>query len=690
MRNTLLLFALIISTTLRAQAPLAGNPLVDPPLPLPFDRVRAEHVAPAVKFLIEDAKRKQELYVATSDKLTFENTLAAYDEIDDRLERAMAVVSHLDAVASNAQLRAAISQVLPQITAFRSGLSLDPRVWSKIKTYAASEEARSLTGNRKRLLELTLKRFRRAGADLDEAAKKRLREINVELASLSKKFNDNALESANAFEYVITDERKLAGLPDSARAAARQAAKEKGLEGWRFTLQAPSVMAVLSYLDDAAIREKIYRASITVASSGLWDNRPVIERILALRRERAKLLGYRDWADYMTEERMAGSGARVRDFLSTLESKTRAAAERERAELVAFRRSLEGPDAPPLAAWEYGYYSRKLRQSRYELDPEALRPYFPFDSVLKGVFEIASKLYGVQFILQPGAPVWDPSVKYFEVRDSDGSTLGYFYTDFFARANKRAGAWCSRLVSRRKDRPQVGVIVGNLTPPAADKPSLLTHGEVNTIFHEFGHLMDQMLNRVEEPGLRGFVWDFVELPSQIMENFTWNRECLDLFARHYQTGERIPESLYQRMLAARNFQAGSAQMNQLGLGTVDLLLHTQYDPARDGDPQMYARSVMQRFVNYPLPEEYSQITRFLHLFSGGYSAGYYSYKWAEVLEADAFTRFQKEGVLNPKVGMEFRRKILERGNSADAAQLFRDFMGRDPDPSALLRRSGLQ
>ncbi len=679
---------LLLAAALPAQQP-EQNPLLDLRVPLPFDRLRVEHIAPAMQALIEEGRKRHESYVAETGRLTFENTILAYDEITDRLDRAAGIVSHLDGVRSTPEWRAAIAQTLPKITAFRNSVTLDPRVWGKIKKYAASEEARSLTGNRKRLLDLTLKRFRRAGAELDGAARSRMREINIELANLSKKFNDNALESTNAFELVITDEAKLAGLTEIARAAARQAAAEKGLDGWRFTLQTPSIMAAMNYLDDAALREKIYRASITVASSGPWDNRPLVRRIVELRQEAARLLGYRDWADYQTENRMAGSGAKVREFLTRLESQTRPAQDREYQELLAFRRKLEGANAPPPAPWETQYYTRKLRQERYELDPDALRPYFAFERVMQGLFEIAGRLFSVKFAKVSGVPVWDPSVEYWEVRDASGELLGYFYSDFFARSNKRSGAWCWSLLSRRPNRPQVGVIVGNLTPPAGGKPALLTHNEVNTIFHEFGHLMAQLLNRVPEPGLRGFVWDFVELPSQIMENFTWNRECLDLFARHYQTGEKIPDQIYRRMIAARNFNAAHAQMNQLGLATMDLDLHTVYSPAKDPDPQEYTRAIMQRFVKHALPKEYSQVTRFLHLFAGNYSAGYYSYKWAEVLEADAFTRFEKEGVLNPKVGMELRRKIFERGNEADAAQLFRDFMGRDPDPAALLRRSGL-
>ncbi len=685
------LICAVVLVLCRAAAPQAANPLLETTLPIPFDRIKPEHVVSATLQLLETAKKQHEAYVSAAGPLTFDNTILALGEVGDGLDRSMSTARHLGDVVSTPEMRAALAQTQPLVAAFRSGFMLDPRVWARIKQYAATEEAKSLTRNRKRLLELTLKRFRRNGADLDEASKKRLREMSIELAALSRKFGDNALESTNAFEFVITDEAKLAGLPETARIAARQAAKDKGVEGWRFTLQAPSAQAVLAYMDDAAIREKVFRAQASVASGGAQDNRPVIRRIIELRRERAKLLGYRTWADLQTEERMAGSGAKAQEFLATLETKTRSAFHRENEELLSYRRGLEGQQAPPLALWDTDYYAEKLRRERYALDPETLRAYFPFDSVLKGLFDIAGKLYGVKFAKVAGAPVWNPAAEYFEVRDADGTVLGYFYTDFYSRPSKTAGAWEGQLVSRRVSpaRPEVGVIVGNVTPPAGDRPALLTHREVITLFHEFGHLMETLLNRISEPALRQVVWDVIELPSQIMENFTWRRECLDLFARHYQTGERIPDELFKRMLAARNFGAARVQMRQVGFSTMDLTLHTVYDPARDPDPSPYTRAILQRFFPEQLPDDFSMVTSFLHSFVYNYSAGYYSYLWAEVLEADAFTRFEKEGVLNPKTGMDFRRKILERGNSADAAVLFRDFMGRDPDPEALLRRSGL-
>ena len=687
-----MLFAPILLAFVSA-IPAAENPLLVKQFPIPFDRIEAGQVAPAAATLLEQAQKRRDAFVASTGPRTYENTLAALEAITEDLSRGIGIARHLEAVRSTPALRAAVAGVLPKLSAFYSSLSLDSAVYAKVKEYAATPEAKALTGARKRHLELTLKQFRRGGAELNEEGKKRLRAMSVELTQLSKKFADNVLDSTNAFELVITDEARLAGLPERDRAAARESAKKKGVEGWRFTLQAPSLGPALMYLDDRGLREQLYRASAVIASSGAHDNRPIMKRILELRRERAKLLGYRTFADLMTEERMARSGENVRQFLATLERKTRPFAQKEHQELAAFRKSLEGPNAPPLAAWDITYYSEKLRKSRFDLDVETLRPYFPMQGVMQGMFEIVNRLYGIK-VVKASAPVWNPAVDYYEVRDEDASLLGAFYADWFPREDKRAGGWSNALMTggptARGFEPHLGTINGNMTPPVGGKPALFSRRDAETVFHEFGHQLHTVLSRVPVRGLHGVAWDFVELPSQIMENFTWDRECLDLFARHYETGERIPEDLFQKMVRARNFRAAAAQMRQLSLATMDLALHTDYrGEEQDGDMVTYARKVLQRFTEYPIPEYSSTATAFSHIFAGGYASGYYSYKWAEVLDADAFTRFQKEGVLNPKTGMEFRRKILEKGNTAEAADLFRDFMGREPDPDALLRRSGL-
>ncbi len=689
MRKTVFLFACAMAMNAASQ----NNPLLEKGFRIPFDRIRAEHVEPAITQLLAEAKAKRDAYVASTAPRTYANTMTAFEDIQEDLDQTMGIVRHLESVATTPALRAAVTNVLPKYTAFVSSIPLDKEIYAKIKEFSATPEAKALSGPRKRFLTWTLDEFRRNGAELGEADKAKLRAISVEMSQLRKRFSDNVLDATNAFEIVVKDDTLLAGLPESARAAARESAKRKGVEGWRFTLQEPSFRAVMTYLDDAGIRERMYRAYNGRAAGGASDNVAIMKRILELRRERARLLGYRNFADFTVENRMAKNGDRVREFLATLDRKTRPFYDKETAEILAFRRSIEGDKAPALAPWDILYYAEKMRKARYDFDEEAVRPYFPMDSVLKGMFELVHRLYGITVTKADGVPVWNPAVQYFEVRDADGSLLGCFYADLYPREDKRGGAWSDGLITGGPIdgtfKPHLGAINGNMTPPVGDKPALLTHRDVETVFHEFGHQLQHVLSRVPVRGLNEVAWDFVELPSQIMENWTWERECLNLFAKHYQTGAPLPEDLYQKMKRARTFRAAYAQMRQLSLGVVDIGLHVDYEQQRDGDILAYARRVFQRYTPAPVPEDYAMIASFNHIFSGGYACGYYSYKWAEVLDADAFTRFQKEGIFSRKAGMAFRREILEKGNTEDPAQLFRNFMGRDPDPDALMRRNGL-
>ena len=433
------------------------------------------------------------------------------------------------------------------------------------------------------------------------------------------------------------------------------------------------------------------------ATTGERDNRPLIARILELRREKAALLGFANFADLVLEDRMAHTGDRALGFLEDLKGKTERRFHEENQELLEFRRSLEGPDAPELAPWDVAYYAEKQRTALYDFDEEALRPYFPLERVVAGLFELVHRLYGIRVEEESGVPAWDPAVHYYNVRDEDGVFLGGFYADWYPRENKRGGAWMDGLITGGPAaggfRPHLGLICGNLTPPVGGKPALLTHREVETIFHEFGHLLHHLLSRVEIRSLAGtsVAWDFVELPSQIMENWCWEREALDLFARHYETGAPIPDDLFQKMKRARTFRAANAQMRQLGFGFVDLLLHVRYDAARDGDPVAYSRAPAAG-VQSRAAARRTRHDRGLHApvrRPVGYGAGYYSYKWAEVLEADAFTRFRDGGIFSREIGAAFRGEILSQGDSEDPAELYRRFMGRDPDPNALLVRSGL-
>lgn len=657
------------------------NPLLNISFRVPFDQIQASQVESAIDELLADANRRLGETIASAEPLH------ALDTMTERLEYAMNVVRHLESVATTPELRAAFNAVQPKVSVFYSSLTLNEDLWNAIKRYAATAEGKSLTGAMKRYQTKTIDSFRRHGADLPPAGKARLKEIDVALTEATTKFSENVLDSTNAYELVLTDERKLAGLPPAAVAAARASAESKGKAGWRFTLHGPSYLALMTYLDDGPIREQVWRAYNLRGAEAPFDNRGLLKKILDLRREKAVLLGFRDFADLVLDDRMAHTGATAQKFLDDLRVLTEPRFKDENAALEKFA-------GKALEPWDVGYWAEKQRAALYDFDEEALRPYFSLDNVVKGMFEIFGRIFGIRVEQETGVPAWDAEVKCYAIYDAaSGANLGSFYADWYPRENKRGGAWMDSLITGNPSErhPHLGLICGNLTPPVDGKPALLTHREAETIFHEFGHLLHHLLSRVEVRSLAGtsVPWDFVELPSQIMENWCWERESLDLFARHWQTGERLPEELFQKMKRAKTFRGANVQMRQLGFGIVDLALHRLWDG--QSDVVKFARGVLVPFVSAPLPEDYAMITGFTHLFSSpvGYGAGYYSYKWAEVLDADAFTRFRKEGVFSAVVGRDFRDKILARGDSEDPAVLYRSFMGRDPDPNALLERNGL-
>ncbi len=666
------------------------NPLVEIQFEVPFDTIRAEHVEPAIDQLLAEAEAALAAVAEDDRPATYDRTLGSLESLGEKLGYAMGVVGHLESVATHPELRTAFNTVQPKVSAFFSGIPLNEGVWTRLREFAASSEAQAISPTQKRLLKKTVDSFRRSGAELDPVGKARLLEINVELAKLTTKFSENVLDATNAFELVIDDEAGLAGLPATAIEAARESAESKGLHGWRFTLQAPSYLAAMTYLDDAAVRETLYREYSRRAASGEFDNRENIDRILALRREKAGLLGYTDFADLVLEDRMAKSGSNAFEFVNDLRRRTQAAFERENHEL----RDFCGGE---LAPWDVAYQAERLRKERYDFDEEDLRPYFPYEGVLAGLFDVAQRLFGVSIERRQGVPVWDKRVDSYALLDADGSHLGSFYADYFPRENKRGGAWMDSLITGEPTgdgfSPHLGLNCGNLTPPTGDKPALLTHREVETIFHEFGHLLHHLLSKVEVKSLAGtnVAWDWVELPSQIMENWCWERAALDMFAKHHVTGQPIPEELLAKMKRAKNFRSANGQMRQLGFASLDLALHIEFDPDHDGDLMEYARGILQAHSPTPLPQDHAMVAGFTHLFSSpvGYGAGYYSYKWSEMLDADAFTRFAREGIFNSETGRAFRCNILEKGDSAEPEDLFRAFMDRDPDPEALLRRLDL-
>ena len=673
---------------------ITDNPLLVERFPIPFESVKAEHVEPAIEVLLKQMKNRLNDMAAPHVPRTYRDVLLTLDRATEPLDYAMAVVRHLESVVTTPELRAAHNEVQEPVSMFYTSIPLHAELWEAVKAVSEKTDLNTLPPVHRRFLEKTVSGFRRAGADLDEAGKKKLEEIDVALTKATTKFSENVLDATNAFDLVITDEAKLAGLPESARSAARESAKSKDKDGWRFTLQAPSYIAALTYLDDRAIRQELWEASNRRSTFGPFDNRQLLTEILQLRREKALLLGYRDFADLVLEERMAHGGERAQKFLEDLWTKTEPFFEQENESLADAGRRLGYGEIEP---WDVGYVAEKQRLELYAFDEEELRPYFELGRVVAGMFEIFSRILNIKVIDQPEVSGWDPAVKYYRIEDAASNEfLGAFYSDWFPRENKRGGAWMDSLITGDPNEglPHLGLICGNLTPPVEDTPSLLTHREVETVFHEFGHLLHHTLSRVPVRSLSGtnVPWDFVELPSQIMENWVMEREALNLFARHYQTDEPIPDELFKKMRRARTFRSANGQMRQLGFGMVDLKLHREYDAARDGDVLTYARGILERFTPIHLPEDYGMIASFTHLFSSpvAYGAGYYSYKWAEVLDADAFTRFQQEGIFNVQTGQEFRKHILEQGDSEDPSQLYRRFMGRDPDANALLERLGLK
>ncbi len=675
------------------------NPLLQIALPVPFDAVRAEHIQPAVDRLLTEAQARLDA-IATAPR-TYEGTLGALDLATNELDWAMNVAGHLESVLGTPDLRDAYNAVLPKVSAFYSGIMLSEPLYAAIRAFSETEEAKSLDPAKKRFLKKTLDDFRRNGAELDAAGKKRLAEIDVALSELTLKFAQNVVDATASFDLVVEDVARLRGLPEGAVEAAKRSAEEKGKKGYRLTLQAPSYGPAMIFLEDRAIREALYRANVTRASGHgpggeAHANPDVIRQVLALRREKAKLLGFAHFADLATDDRMAKSGKDALAFVGKLRAHLESAFARENRELEAFAKANghEGPVEP----WDVGFWAERQRKALFDFDEETLRPYFPLDRVSQGLFDIAQSLYGIRIERDADAKVWHPDVTAWTVSDASGTRIGGFFMDLFPRETKRDGAWMGGVVDRlpgtRDARSNIAVVVGNMTPPRGPgQPALLNHREVETLFHEFGHCMHHVLSEVPIRSLAGtrVVSDFVELPSMIMENWCWERAALDRFAKHHDKGGPIPDDVKDRMLRARTYRAANALNRQLGFSTVDLLLHTEYAPETHGDVMEFAREVFAKFSPAPLPKEYAMLASFSHLFGSayGYAAGYYSYQWSEVLEADAFTLFRDRGILSREAGDRFRREILSRGDTEDPAVLYRTFLGRDPDVAALLTRLGV-
>ncbi len=649
-----------------------------------------------------------------ANEVSLENTFLALESATEELSRAWGRLNHMDSVCDIDGLREELNKMLPEVSAFYSSIALDAGIWASLKAFRDSEAAKEMSELELRFVTETCVDFVSSGADLPKDKKARVAEIDAELSALTQKFSENVVDSTDDWELIVHDESRLAGMPVMAIEGARLNALETGHGSedepkWRFTLQHPSMSPVLQFADDESLRKEIWQGLCQIGHKGDWDNTDLIWSILELRQEKAELLGKKNFPDMILEHRMAKTGQAAIDFTEDLHAKVESYFKKDQQSLKEYVAKTTGSEPRLLEPWEGGYWSEKRRKEEYDFDSNALRPYFSVDNVMAGMFEITSKIFGIRIEeretvfgadKEGAVQVWHEDCLFYDVFDEEnGDLLGSFYADWHPRKGKRGGAWMNTFktglppMDGKTRDPHLGLMVGNMTKPVGDEPALLDHREVETIFHEFGHLLHHVLGESAIKSLSGMnvPWDFVELPSQIMENYCWERETLDLFAKHYETGEVIPDVLFDKMMAARNYMSGSMTMRQIGMQRLDLEIHMEVAKYKGQDLDELEREILKKYRTEAATESPSVLRKFSHLFSGAvaYASGYYSYKWAEVLDADAFTRFKKEGVLNAETGRSFRKEILAAGNTRPADESYRAFMGRDPEVSPVLERAGL-
>ncbi|MFZ5593086.1 MAG: oligopeptidase A [Pseudomonadota bacterium] len=676
-----------------------NNPLLETTVLPRFAHIRPEHVEPAIDQVLTENRARVEALLAAGGPYTWDNLVQPLEEMGDRLGRVWSPVSHMNSVVNSEALRAAYNACLPKLSEYSTEIGQNEALYRAYQSIAEGPEYARLDTAQRKIIDNALRDFRLSGIALSAEHKERYKAIMQELSALSSKFEENLLDATNAWKKTVEDETLLAGLPDSAKAMARQTAGREGQAGWLFTLEFPSYFPVITYADNRELRREMYEAYVTRASdagphAGRWDNTPVMENILRLRHEAARLLGFANYAERSLATKMAASAAQVLDFLHDLAKRSLPIARRDLDEVRAFARERYGMSE--LEAWDIPYYSEKLRQHKYAISQEELKPYFPENRALAGMFAVVQRLYGLDIREIEGVETWHPDVRFFEIRDEQGEVRGQFYLDLYARPHKRGGAWMDECMTRKRTAHGVQIPVAYLTcnfsPPIGGDPALFTHDEVQTLFHEFGHGLHHMLTRVDYPsvaGISGVPWDAVELPSQFMENWCWEREALDLIAGHYQTGAPLPQAMFEKMIAAKNFQSGMQMVRQLEFSIFDFRLHLEYDPARGGRIYEILDEV-RRQVAVIRPPSFNRFPHsFGHIFAGGYAAGYYSYKWAEVLSSDAFSRFEENGIFDRDTGIRFLSAILEQGGSRDPMELFVEFRGREPQIDALLRHSGI-
>ncbi|QBY04465.1 oligopeptidase A [Thalassotalea sp. HSM 43] len=668
-------------------------------LPL-FSQIKPEHIKPAVEKAINDAKQAIESIAAKGQDYSWQNLVAYLDDVDDILEKIWSPVSHMNSVVNSDELRDAYDSCLATLSEYSTWVGQHEGLYNAYKSLSESNEFNRLDVAQKKVISNALRDFKLSGIGLEQDKKQRYGEIQTRLSELASKFSNNLLDATGAFSVLIDDESELAGLPDSALAGAKQMAESQQKQGWLFTLDIPSYLPVMMYCDNAELREKLYVAYVTRASdqgpnAGEFDNTDIMAETLSLRHELAQLLGFDSYAEESLATKMAENSDQVMTFLQDLAQKSKSQGENDLSELRTFaQQEFAKTDLQP---WDLAYYSEKLKQSRYAISDEDLRPYFPEDKVIAGLFEVVHRLYGVSIKQLDGIDSWHQDVSFYQVFDRDDNLRGSFYLDLYARDKKRGGAWMADCVGRRQlndDSVQLPVafLTCNFTKPVGDKPALFTHDEVVTLFHEFGHGLHHMLTQVNASGvagINGVAWDAVELPSQFLENWCWEPQALAFLSSHHETGEPLPQAMLDKMLAAKNFQSAMQMLRQLEFSIFDFTIHAQFDPSKGDQIQSVLNQVRDKYAVVKAPEFNRFQHSFGHIFAGGYAAGYYSYKWAEVLSADAYARFEEEGIFNADTGKDFLECVLEKGGSEEPMELFKAFRGREPQVDALLRHSGI-
>lgn len=676
----------------------SNNPLLAPftaqDQATPFDKIKVEHYLPALDEAIEIAKANIAKIKSNPAAPHFANTIEALEMASELSDKIALLYGNLEVANADDSLQALAKEIYPKLTALASDIALDEDIFKRVKAVYDSRATLQLTGEQSRLLEKTYLSFARNGALLSAGDKEKLRNIDQELSVLGPKYSENVLKATNAFEMTLTKKEDVAGLPEGILEGAAAMAEAKGKKGqWLFNLQIPSYLPFMTYAQSRPLREKMWRAFASRAYQGEFDNQEIVKKIVTLRSERAKILSFATHADFVLAERMAQTPQTVFDFLGTLLKASKEAGKKDVAEVAAFAQKLDG--LTDLKPWDFAYYSEKLKEEKYAFNEEDLRPYFKLENVVEGVFAHAQKLYGLTFKENKNIPVYHPEVKAYEIHEEkSGKYMGLFYTDFFPRETKKGGAWMTQyrnqgLSEGTLKRPHVSIVC-NFTKPTPTKPSLLTYDEVRTLFHEFGHALHGILSDCTYQSLSGpnVYWDFVELPSQIMENWVGHKEGLDLFARHYETNQPMPADLIQKLKASQKFQAGYMSCRQIQFGLMDMAWHTA-EPGSIKNVDAFEEEATAETRLFPKVDGANTSVSFSHIFAGGYSAGYYSYKWAEVLDADAFEYFLEKGLFNPEVAQKFKENILSRGGTEHPMELYKKFRGREPDPQALLRRDGL-